>query len=138
MSGEDGFLVTDSVSFTVSSRGKGHKEFFGALIPFTRAPPLQLNHVPRAPPACTLTLGLGFPHELWGTQVFPPLQGDKEATQLPVCCLCMNEHVETHGQHMREVSWPRITTCLCSLSGDVGTAELAAEGVLPAMTCLAG
>lgn len=75
MSGEGPFLI-DGDLLTVSSQGRGGK---GALwgpsdktrIPFLKAPPSQVNHLPKAPPPHTITLGLGFTCEFLGDALRP-------------------------------------------------------------------
>ena len=61
------------------------------LISFMRAPPSWLNHIPKALPLNTVTLGLGFQHKnLGGTQTFSPSYYSFSMGRMTSLCATLN------------------------------------------------
>ena len=58
--------------------------FWRALISFKRAPSSGPNHLPKAPPPNTITLGLGFTMWMWGMWTNIQSMAETESPDLPV------------------------------------------------------
>lgn len=95
------------------------------LISFMRAPPAWLNHIPKALPLNSVTLGLGFQHkDLGGTQTFSPSYYSFSMGRMTSLCATLNtvwkkgkyEAYKSHQIHLLLLAQPLFSCLACLLT----------------------